>query len=90
MVTLHSPAFAAALDAVSALLGPADAASGSDYEWTRGGAALRLRACIDDPDALLTADRADGSWRTWRAFDEGINDGTARAACERLRWEVPS
>lgn len=96
-MTPHSPAFAAALAAVSALLGPAD------YErprtdspivrlrpararWGRyEGASLTLADGGDDLVPTLHAERLDGDAREWRS----IGDGTVRDAAAWLGWSVP-
>mgnify|MGYP003440591383 CR=1 FL=1 len=94
-MTPHSPAFASALAAVEALLGPADATAshpvvGRDgritvASWRRDGAHLTVRAYDDVPDVVLVAERIDGDARAWTA----IGDGTVRDACAWLSWEVP-
>ena len=84
-MTPPSPAFAAALSAVSALLGPADATDDDLACWgVRGGVNLALRY-HDDADIVLTAERPNGDARTWTA----IGDATVRDACAWLSWEVP-
>ncbi len=95
-MTPHSPAFADALAAVSALLGPADAterrplpAADSHVtvaRWGRvGGVSLSVRAYDDVPDVVLVAERLDGDARTWTA----IGDGTVRDAAAWLGWSLP-
>ena len=84
-MTPPSPAFAAALSAVSALLGPADATDDDLARWgVRGGVNLALRY-HDDADIVLTAERLDGDARVWTA----IGDGTVRDAAAWLGWTVP-
>ena len=94
-MTPHSPAFAPALAAVEALLGPADATASHPVvghgarvtfaRWGRdGGVSLTVRAYDDVPDVVLVAERLDDS-RAWTA----IGDATVRDACAWLSWEVP-
>ncbi len=95
-MTPHSPAFASALAAVEALLGPADATASHPVvgrservtfaRWGRdGGVSLTVRAYDDVPDVVLVAERLDGDARTWTA----IGDGTVRDAAAWLGWSVP-
>ncbi len=95
-MTPHSPAFASALAAVEALLGPADATASHPVvgrservtfaRWGRdGGVSLTVRAYDDVPDVVLVAERLDGDSRAWTA----IGDATVRDACAWLSWEVP-
>ena len=91
-MTPHSPAFAPALAAVSALLGPPDATERIDdppgatiARWGHAaGANLTVRHYGITGSVVLVAERfPDG--REWRA----IGDATVRDACAWLSWEVP-
>lgn len=84
-MTPHSPAFAAALSAVSALLGPADATDDDLTRWgVRGGVNLAVRY-YDDRDIVLTAERLDGDARVWTT----VGEHTVRDAAAWLGWTVP-
>ena len=91
-MTPHSPAFAPALAAVEALLGPADATEdivepypATIVRWgDPAGANLTVRHYGITGSVVLVAERfPDG--REWRA----IGDATVRDACAWLSWEVP-
>lgn len=92
MLTPHSPAFASALAAVEALLGPADATEDivEPYPATivRWGDAMGVNLSVRHygitGSVVLVAERRDDD-REWRA----IGDGTVRDACAWLSWEVP-
>ena len=95
-MTPHSPAFADALAAVSALLGPADGVERKPLPdtdahvtvtlWSRGEAAcLMLRTYSDAPDVVMRAELPDGTARTWVT----IGEHTVRDAAAWLGWEVP-
>ena len=90
-MTPPSPAFASALAAIEALLGPADAARDDApsifARWRcSADACLTLRSSGDDGEAVLTAERlVDCAVREWRA----IGDGTVRDAAAWLGWTVP-
>ncbi len=92
MLTPHSPAFASALAAVEALLGPADATEDivEPYPATivRWGDAMGVNLSVRHygitGSVVLVAERRDDD-REWRA----IGDATIRDACAWLSWEVP-
>jgi hypothetical protein len=95
VLTPHSPAFASALAAVDALLGPADATERAPLpaadshvtvaRWGRdGGVSLTVRAYDDVPDVVLVAERLDDS-RAWTV----IGEHSVRDACAWLSWQVP-
>lgn len=90
-MTPHSPAFADALAAVSALLGaPSEVTrinSASLADWDRGDPAL---VEIDDAEdhITLTACSVGDELRVWRAPADLA--AAVREACAWLRWEVPA
>ncbi len=90
-MTPHSPAFAAALAAVSALLGaPREVMrvnGASIAEWDRNDPAL---VEIDDAEdhITLTACSVADELRVWRAPVDIA--AAVREACAWLRWEVPA
>ena len=91
-MTPHSPAFAPALAAVEALLGPADATEdivepypATIARWGHAaGANLTVRHYGITGSVVLVAERFPDD-REWRA----IGDATVRDACAWLSWEVP-
>lgn len=92
MLTPHSPAFAAALDAVTALLGPASRVmrvnGASLAEWTRGDAAVTL----DDAEehVVLAAIGGAGDARPSVVADDASDaEAAVRAACAWLGWPLP-
>lgn len=91
-MTPHSPAFADALAAVSALLGPADNehplvvdGDGTHPALARWWSGLVSLAVTDGDPPVMTALRPDGDFRAWQS----IGDGTVRDAAAWLGWQVP-